>query len=467
VNTRQLLPLLRQATQSAVVWSWGMNVLRLGSSLILLPLLVHQLSTADLGMHYILLNVGALAAVLDFGFSGAVWRAVAHASAGGREMLRFGVAEPPPEGGEPNHQLIWDLMAVARRLYGGLALVALGLIGTLGTLLVNVGVAETSSPTRTWLAWGATLLLTVWEVYASWWSAYLMGLNRVATYAQLNFLAYLLKLAGSAVLLWLGVGLLSVPIAGLVAVCVQRTLARRACLRCLGEPLAAATPPARVRELVSRLWPNASRIGFLGVGSYLGGQAMAFLCLTSLGLAANAEYGLSLQIMSVAQGMATVWMQVKWPEIARLRTQGDFAGIRRLLRERLWLSVATFVFLVAVAIPLAPPLLQWLHTDKVVLPAAWLVVMAVHTLLELHLSIWGMLIYTDNRVDYLRPLLLANLGALGLAVALLQFTGLGLGALVLAPLLAGAVFNYWHWPRVGGELLQTTWSRLLFARRAD
>ena len=463
----QPLLLLRQAAQSAVIWSWGMNALRLGSSLILLPLLVSRLSTTDLGMHYILLNVGALAAVLDFGFSGAVWRAVAHASAGGKEMLSFGVEETPPEGSEPNRPLIWDMMAVARRLYGGLALVALCLIGPVGTLLVNVGVQETTAPGRTWLAWCATLLLAVWEVYAGWWSAYLMGLNRVATYARLNFVAYLLKLAGSAALLWLGVGLLSVPLAGLAAVLVQRTLARRACLACLGAPPPAPTDPAVCRALIRRLWPNASRIGFLGVGSYLGGQAMAFLCLTTLGLAANAEYGLSLQIMSAAQGMAVVWIQVKWPEIARLRTQGDFAGIRSILRKRLCLSVASFVFLVAAAIPLAPPLLHWLNTDKVVLPAAWLCVMAVHTLLELHLSVWGMLIYTDNRVAYLRPLLLANGATLVLAVALMHFTSLGLGALVLAPLLAGAVFNYWHWPRVGSAILQTSWSKLLFARRAD
>ncbi len=463
----RILLLLRQAAQSAVVWSWGMNGLRLGSSLILLPLLVHRLSKTDLGMHYVLLNLGALAAVLDFGFSGAVWRAVAHASAGGKQMLKFGVDEPSPEGSEPNRELIWNLMAAARRLYGGLAMASLLLIAPVGTLLVNVGVLETSSPARTWLAWGATLLLAVWEVYASWWNAYLMGLNRVVACAQLNFAAYLIKLAGSAALLSLDVGLLSVPLAGLVAVVVQRTLARRACLQCLGEPPPTPTDPAVRRDLIAHLWPNASRIGFLNVGSYLGGQAMAFLCLTTLGLAANAEYGLSLQIMSVAQGMAVVWIQVKWPAIARLRTQGDFAGIRAILRQRLWLSVATFGLLVAVAIPLAPPLLRWLNTDKAVMPAAWLCVMAVHTLLEMHLSVWGMLIYTDNRVPYLRPLLLANGASLGLAIGLLHFTGLGLGALVLAPLLAGAAFNYWHWPRVGGGLLQTSWSRLLFARRAD
>lgn len=463
----RFLPLLRQAARSAVVWSWGMNGLRLGSSLILLPLLVHRLSKTDLGMHYVLLNLGALAAVLDFGFSGAVWRAVAHASAGGKQMLQFGVDEPPPEGSELNRELIWNLMAAARRLYGRLALVALLLLAPLGTLLVNVGVAETSAPARTWLAWGATLVLAVWEVYASWWNSYLLGLNRVVACAQLNFAAYLIRLVGSAALLSMDVGLLSVPLAGLVAVLVQRTLARRACLQCLGEPPPTPVDPAVPRNLIAHLWPNASRIGFLNVSSYLGGQAMAFLCLTKLGLAANAEYGLSLQIMSVAQGIAIVWIQVKWPAIAQMRTQGDFAAIRTIVRQRLWLSVASFVLLVTAAVPLAPPLLHWLNTDKAIMPSAWLWVIAVHTLLEMHLSVWGMLIYTDNRVPYLRPLLLANGASLGLAIGLLHFTGLGLGALVLAPLLAGLVYNYWHWPRVGGGLLQTSWSRLIFTCQSD
>lgn len=457
--------LLSRAVRSAVIWSWGMNGLRLASGVLLLPLLVFRLSPADLGMHYVLLSLGALAPILDFGFSGAVWRAVSHAAAGGKELPVFGLESPPTEPAPPNTELMWQLMAAARGLYLRLALVSAVLVGPLGTLLVAMGVAETSAPAQTWFAWAMTLTLVVWEVYASWWSSYLMGLDRMVLFVRINFFAYLLKLAGSALLLWLGAGLLSVPVAGFAAVLVQRTLARRACLQTLGTAPATPTPAEVCRSLLARLWPNASRVGLLSLGNYVGGQAMAFLCLATLGLTANAEYGLSLQIMGVVQGIAMAWTQVKWPLLAQQRTRGDVAGMRHVFRERLWLQLGTFAILAAVAVPLAPAFLHWLGTDKVMLPMLWLVVLAVNSFLEMHLSTWGMLIYTDNRLPVLWPILLANAASMTLAFALLQTTTLGLGALVIAPLLAGLAYNYWHWPRAGCQLLETSWSKLMFTRQ--
>ncbi|MBM3798276.1 MAG: hypothetical protein FJW31_30525 [Acidobacteria bacterium] len=356
-------------------------------------------------------------------------------------------------------------MATAQRLYSRLALLAAVLIGPLGSALVAMGVADTSAPAWTWLAWAVTLTVAIWEVYASWWSAYLMGLNRMVLFARYNFIAYFLKLAGSALLLWLGAGLLSVPLAGFAAVLVQRTLARRACLEALGPGPATPTPAEVCRDLLARLWPNASRVGLLNLGNYFGGQAMAFLCLAKLGLTANAEYGLSLQIMGVVQSVAMAWTQVKWPLLAEQRTRGDVAGMRHVFRERLWLQIGTFAILTAVTIPLTPAFLRWMGTDKVMLPPVWLMVMATNAFLEMHLSTWGMLIYTDNRIPVLWPILAANAASMALAFGLLQTTPLGLGALVLAPLLAGLVYNYWHWPRAGCRLLETSWGQLMFTRQ--
>lgn len=75
--------LARRARESAVLWSWGMNALRVGATLLLLPLLLRRLDPAELGMHYLLVGIMVLAPLLDFGFGNAIWRAVAHAQAGG------------------------------------------------------------------------------------------------------------------------------------------------------------------------------------------------------------------------------------------------------------------------------------------------------------------------------------------------------------------------------------------------
>lgn len=464
--TQLVIHLARRASQSAVIWTLGMNGLRLASSLILLPLLLSQLAPADLGMHFLLVSLGALAPLLDLGFSSAIWRAVCHAQAGGKELPVEGLDAPPADNAPPNRELLWGLLDAARQVYQRIAWLAVLLLGSLGTLLVSLRIEETTTPAHAWLAWGVALLAAAWEVYAGWWGTYLMGLNRMVTFAQINFSAYLLKLGFSAGLLWAGAGLSSVPCAGLLAVLVQRTLARRECLRLLpGTPPPLATDGGR--ELVARLWPNASRTGLVALGGFFSGQALLFISSLAYGLATTAQFGLSLQIITVSQGLAAVWTQVKWPELAQRWTRGDLPGVRQVLGQRLWLAVITFTVLAGGAVALAPSLVHWLAPDKAVLAPGWLALMALNGLLDLHLACWGMLIFTGNRVTYWRHLLWANGATFGLAAGLVWMTDLGLGALVIAPLITGCAFNYWHWPRVGSAMLQTTWSRLFFGRRVD
>jgi len=448
---------------SAVAWSWVFNGLRLGSALILLPLLVRKLSVADLGMHYVLLSLGAVAILFDFGFRSAIWRGVCVALAGGNKLEKQGLARIESASEKPNRALLHDVIAAARQLYRLIALGAFVVIGGIGTAVVATRVQETSNPTITWIAWTLTLLAAAWEVYAGWWNEILNGMNRVRESARISVLSYSVRLALSAGLLLAGFGLPSVGAAALVASTLERLLARRLCLRLLpARP--AASSAIGWQELIGQLWPNAWRQGLVSIGTYCSAHANSIVCLAFIGLTANSEFGLSLQLMMVAQGMANVWTQVKWPLIGQLQAKRDYPAIRQMLRQRLWLQTLTYVLLVTAAIPLAQPALVWLGSDKEVLPVAMLVILAVNGLLEMHLSAWGALIATQNRIPLLWPLLISNATSIILAIALIQFAGYGLLSLLIAPLSIGLLFNYWYWPAHGARSIDTTWVRLLFLR---
>lgn len=455
--------LARRARESAVLWSWGMNALRVGATLLLLPLLLRRLDPAELGMHYLLVGIMVLAPLLDFGFGNAIWRAVAHAQAGGRELNAEGLENPPPAEAPPNTPLQWQLLQAARQTYSRLTWWAAALLAASGTAVVAYRVAEVPAPTVAWAAWAITWVAAVAEVRAGWWGMFLLGLNRPRDFARVNFVGYAVRLALGAALLWAGAGLLAVPVAALVGVGLQRWLARRECHR----QLAAAEPaiePEAVRAVTALLWPNARRIGVVALSSFLGTQALVLISLAEFGLAATACFGLSLQLMSVSQSMAAVWLQVKWPELARLQSQGDMGGLRALMRGRVWLALGTCALLAGGAVLLAPPLLAWFAPDKAVLPPGWLAVMAATALLDLHLSCWGVLLFAANQVPYQWPVVLGNLATLALA-AVLAASPLGLVGLALAPLLVGLAYNHWHWPRVGAARLGTTWTELMCSRR--
>lgn len=438
-------------------------MLRLGSGLLLLPLLLRLLSVPDLGMYYVFLNLGALIPIIDFGFSLSVERNVSYAMRGATQLQRIGI-QPLARKSEPNAELLWHLLSATRFLYRNLALAALVLLATFGSFLIGLRVEETSSPFHTWLAWFVAIGAAVLELYAGWWNVFLRGMNQVGLSARLAFFAYALKLGLSCGLLLLGGGLLSVPMASFVSSFVQRMLARWYCLRLLGAP-GYQTEPDQIRSVIATLWPNTWRLGLQLVTLYLSTNANALICLKFFGLSANAEYGLSVQIMAIIQGIGLVWTWVKFPLIGQLRIENNLSAVRRILWPRVWLQCGTFLFLAIPAIFLGPALLDWLGTEKRLLPQFWLILLAANAFLESQFTMWTTLISTENRIPALWPTVATHLLSLTLVFALLHCTSLGLGVFVVSPLLAGCLFNYWYWPIQGAKSLQSGWLQFMFSRQ--
>ncbi len=448
---------------SPIAWSWAFNVLRLGAGVLLLPLLLKLLPPKDLGMYYVFLSLNAFGPLIDFGFLNSIDRAVGYAMGGANELRAHGV--PQAEGtGKPNYSLLWKLLYTARRLYAWLCLALLLLLGAGGTYLVGMRVEETASPTHTWIAWAIALFATCVELYSSWWNIYLRSMNFVLLCMR-NFVAvYLVKFVLSCVLLLLGGGLLAVPLAGLIAAAFLYILARRQCLNFLNRAPHPPPSPEAVRNLIRVLWPNTWRVGVQFLSGYFTTNTNAFICLTLFGLAATAEYGLSVQIINVVGGMALVWTQVKWPRIQQCRARNDLRTLRKIFWPRVWLQKLTFIGMAAVVVPLIPLILERLAIDKNVLPMHWFALLAVNGFLEVQLSMWTTLIITTNRTPFLWFFVASNASSLGVTLLLAHTTSLGLGALVLGPLITGLAFNYWYWPIRAVKTLDTAWLPFLLSK---
>jgi hypothetical protein len=451
--------LLGRISNSAVAWLWLFNFFRLASGLILLPLVLRKFTSADLGMYYVLLSLSALVPLVDFGFGPTIGRFVGYAMGGATSFQTQGLVKPG-NSPEPNYTLLWQLLFTSRALYRFLVFGLLIVLGAWGTYLVEVRIQETSSVFVTRLAWLATLFAALFDIYSNWWVVFLRGTNNVLSAARIDVMAMVVRLALGAMLLLCGVGLLSIPIGSFFGSLIQRYLARRCCVELLsGHP-----PPktTEVREVLRVLWPNTWRAGMIFVGSYLTVNANTAICLHSFGLLANAQYGLSVQLLNVVAGMAGVWTFVKWPVVAQYHARHDFAPVQRILRPRIWLQSLTFISMAAVLLCFGPSLLAHFGSGKKVLPSEWFALLAFGSFLDMQLGFWATLIYTGNRLPFLWPVIAGNALSLGLSLTLVHFTSLGLGALVLGPLLAGSLLNYWYWPSYACRSIGTSLFGLLF-----
>ena len=186
------------------------------------------------------------------------------------------------------------------------------------------------------------------------------------------------------------------------------------------------------------------------VAGYLTANGNTQVCAYVLGLRATAEYGLSVQLVGVAVGMASVWTLVKWPLAGQYIARHDYQALRQILRSRIWLQYLSFLIMAAGLILCGPYLLKWFGSGKRMLAPGWLCLMSLDSLLLMQFSFWGTLIFVQNRLPYLWPTVATNVLSLTLSLTLIHVTSLGTGALVLAPLIAGSLFNYWYMAAVRG-----------------
>jgi O-antigen/teichoic acid export membrane protein len=459
VNPAGTSKLLRRLQGSTVVWSWIFNFFRLASGLILLPLVLNKFSTDELGMYYVLLSLAALVPIIDFGFGPTIGRFVSYAMGGAVSIQVEGLSKP--EGvSNPNYDLLWQLLHTARVLYRFLILILLVVLGLWGTYLVEMRIHEMPSPLITRLAWLATLLSALFDIYSGWWLVYLRGLNQVLPATRIGVFGLAIRMVVAATLLLMGGGLLSVPIGTFCGSLVQRHVARRNCLKMLpGSPPA---EKAKVKECLNVLWPNAWRTGLLFVGGYLTTNANTAICLHALGLAVNAKYGLSVQLLTVVTGLASVWTLVKWPLVGQHFARHEFEAVQSVLRPRFWLQSLTFLATAGGLLLFGPPLLSKFGGGKQLLAVDWFALMTLGSFLDMQLNFWAMIIFVSNRLTFLWPMVGSNVVGLLLSLTLLHYTNFGVGALVLGPLIAGSVFNYWFWPFYSSRSLGSHLLHFLF-----
>lgn len=441
-----------------------LNLLRLGTGVLLLPLLLH-LPTNDLGLYYVLIGLQTFVPLLDMGFLTSIERAVGYAMGGASDLKQQGVAEAAKADCSPNYALLWKLLGVTRHLYTWLTLLVVVGFGMGGTYVVGLRVSEVSAPAQAWMAWAITLFACGFEMYAGWWSVYLRALNKVLQYSQILVLAFLIKFVLSCGLLLAGAGLLSVPVASLVSSLVARWLARRQCLNFLAGHPNPAAGKVETGDTLRTLWPNSWRTALHYLSGYLTSMAnTAFICPIFLGLLAVASYGLSMNIVLICQSVASVWVQVKWPLISQLRARNELATVRQTFRQRIWLAYVTYASMAGVALLLHQPMLEWLGSGKTVVPNPWFCLLLINGALDMHFALWSTLLATGNRAPFLIPSLTTSLGSLMITTGLISGTDFGIGALVVGPLVAGCAFNYWYWPRMAARSIESSWMRLTLLR---
>ena len=106
--------MLVNVSRKDVFWGYFAQFFSIGSGIITLPLVLHMLSEEEIGMNYLMLTLGSLVALFDFGFSPQFGRNVTYIFSGAQELKEEGISV---SSSEINYRLLATMIHTAKYVY--------------------------------------------------------------------------------------------------------------------------------------------------------------------------------------------------------------------------------------------------------------------------------------------------------------------------------------------------------------
>jgi hypothetical protein len=183
------------------------------------------------------------------------------------------------------------------------------------------------------------------------------------------------------------------------------------------------------------------------MGGYLLSNGSVLVSRCYLGVEVTASVGLTNQLGSFLTNFASLWLNVRWPEITILRAQGRLVEMGQLFARRLGLVMGSFAVLAMFVILVGDMILEWWQTSTQLLPRPYLAIYFLYLWQQLLYVQFGILTLTENVVPFYRVGFYTGLAAVFLSLLLTPVWGLW--GVILSPLMAESACSSWFTIRRG------------------
>jgi O-antigen/teichoic acid export membrane protein len=433
-----------------IIWGYLAQFFSITSGILVLPLILKLLSPEEIGMNYLMLSIGSMVSLFDFGFGPQFARNITYIFGGAQELKKEGVQSIDETESQINYRLLATMIYTAKYVYRRLSLVVLVVIITFGTLYIYKITDGFNNVNNSLLVWIVYSISIYFNIYYTYYASLLIGKGMIMESKKAIVYSRIVYIIINVSLLALGVGLLSIAIANLIAPFVERFVSHHFFFTNeLNNKLDQykITKNERV-DLFNIVWYTARKLGLVFIGSYAINRFAIFLAGLYLSLSQIASYGLMLQLVNIIFAVSSTLFSIYNPRFTELNIKGkmkelknDFAFVMGVYYLIFFIGGVFLVFFV-------PDLLR-IFGSKAVLPSTSILILyLVIMLLEGNHSHFSTMIVIGNSVPFVWvSLITGSCIALGSYVSL-AFTNYSLLGLVLVQGIVQLFYNNWKWPYV-------------------
>jgi O-antigen/teichoic acid export membrane protein len=433
-----------------VVWGYFAQFFTIASGILILPLVLRLLTPEEIGMNFLMLTIGTMVSLLDFGFAPQIGRNFSYVFAGAQILQKEGLGISNEVNATVNYRLLATLIHTAKFIYRIISFVVLFVMLSFGTLYIYIITKGFTNVDNALIIWCLYSVSTFFNIYYAYYISMLSGKGMIKEMQKSIVYSRIAYIMISVVLLLFDFGLIGVVLANFIAPFVSRYLSYHYfySLDIKEKINNFIIDKSEILDLFTIIWYNAKKLGIVYIGAYAITKFGIFLSGLYLSLPEVASYGIMMQLVGVISTVAGTLFTISNPRFSILK----FERNNTLLLKNFALSMGVFylVFIIGgFILAFIGPLLFSALKSNIALPATYIILLYVGVMmLEANHSYFSTIIVIGNSVPFVWiSLMTGGLIILGSFISL-YYTNLGILGLVLVQGGVQGAYNNWKWPKV-------------------
>jgi O-antigen/teichoic acid export membrane protein len=448
---------LIQIGRKDILWNYAATFLKIAASVLLLPFILRLMPSEMVGIWSVFMTTTAFAGLLDFGFNPSFTRNVTYVFSGVQTLKANGFESRSAGVRSIDYGLLKGVISAMKWFYLRMSVILFLLLGALGTYFIYTLMQNYKGDRHeVYLAWALLCIINTYNLYTLYYDSLLQGRGLVKRSKQIMIAGQTVYIVIAIILLLTGYGLVAVVSAQASSVIIIRWLSYQSFFTGeIKQNLQTVLPRPR-KEVLAAIYPNAVKIGLTSLGGFMVQRSAIIIGSLYLSLDEIASYGITMQLITVIAGLATIYTATYQPRIVQLRVTQDNQEIKKIYLKGQMIMLLTIITGGLFLLTYGEWALNLIGSKTHFIPVGMVLIAIIISFLENNHAVAGGILLTKNEVPFFRAALLSGGVTVLLLLMLFRFTDIGLWAMIAAPGIAQAMYQNWKWPIVVIHELEIT-----------
>ena len=441
--------MLKQVSNKDILWSLLAQLFSLLSGILTLPLILKKLTANEIGINYIMLTIGSIVVLFDFGFSAQFGRNINYIFSGVNNLKHEGHDIVKEDSGI-NYHLLATMIKTAEAIYRKISFYALIILLSLGTLYIYSITNNFKAVNNILFVWIIYSISVFFNIYYTYFASLLIGKGLVTESNKSIFFSKIAYLFLIYIFLNFGLGLIGVVLAGLISPFLQRYFSYKyfftsEILNAINNQIVTIKDKA---DLFKSLWFNSKKLGIIAIGTYVVNKFNMFIAGAYLPLSEVASLGLLIQLYGILSVTSSTLFNIYQPRFTSYRVKSK---IKLLLSDFAFSMIVFYLLFILgslMIVELGPIILSKLDSNINLPPTSILILFSIISLLEANHSNFATLILTENKIPFVNSTIILGSAIIIGNIISIHFTNLGILGLIVVQGVVQVSYANWKWPKV-------------------